>query len=166
MPGSSMRRHSSQPTQASTRGALTTVAGIVRSPVAANLSPSRPEREPTTSVSLAIAKLGMLITNSRDDSTKDRVSVLLSITTATLGGSKSSGITQEAAMTFCIVPCALLIRTTGPWLRRRYAFASLTGSIMVAVCLLMNGLSLCGWPSVSRLPIFTRPMCAVLFAKI
>ena len=64
----------------------------------------RPDVEPTCRVRRASSRDGMFSANSPDASIMLRVSVFLSITTATLGGSKSSGIDQAAAITLTASP--------------------------------------------------------------
>ena len=70
----------------------------------------------TATTAPARALPGMPSTNSPAPSTRPRVWAPLSITTATLGGEKSRGMAQEAAMTLRRPWWALLTRVTGPWL--------------------------------------------------
>ena len=52
--------------------------------------------------------------SSPEASTRARVAVPAAITAATRGGSKSTGITHAAGMTFVRPPAADVTRTTGP----------------------------------------------------
>ena len=99
----------------------------VSSPSVLNLSPSRPDEEPAASVCAARLRVGSARTNSPDASISSRVKVDLSITTATLGGSKSRGIVHAAAITLRRPAWAEDTSTVGPWLRRRQALERGTG---------------------------------------
>jgi len=70
-------------------------------------------------VASACARHGTLSAKVPEASTSSRVSVLLSSTTVTLAGVKSSAIAQAAAMMLRRPPCAALTSTVGPWFSRR-----------------------------------------------
>jgi hypothetical protein len=80
---------------------------------------SRPELLPSASVRSSCARVGTCSAKLPAPSSSTRVQVLLSSTTATFGGSKSSGIAQAAAMMLRCPPCAALTSTVGPWFMRR-----------------------------------------------
>ncbi len=109
-------RHSSHATQPSTSGAPTFEAGSGLKPERAHLSSSRPDSEPTAYTASSCARVGTLRTSSPLASTSSRVCVPSAMTTATLGGSKSIGMAQAAAITLVRPPDALLTSVVGPWL--------------------------------------------------
>ncbi|MNV94128.1 hypothetical protein D3C71_1888990 [compost metagenome] len=84
---------------------------------------------PTALVSCSCATVGTWITKRPLRSTSARVRVLLSSTTVSLGGAKSSAQAQAAAMTLSTPPWRAETSTVGPWLMRRCDFGRGTAAI-------------------------------------
>ncbi|MNJ56905.1 hypothetical protein D3C77_524690 [compost metagenome] len=118
--GSSITRHINQAEQPSTNGAACPSTRASCTPMLASLSGwSNRLRVPTWWVSCACAAVGTWITNQPLPSTNCRVRAVLSSTTVTLGGSKSSAQAQAAAITLSTPSWLADTSTVGPWFSRR-----------------------------------------------
>jgi hypothetical protein len=122
---SRITRQSSQATQPSIHGRPSVRDGWDDMLYWVNLSPasclSLPETLPTVKARSVCDLQGMFRAIMPVEDTCCRVYVALSMTTAILGGTNSTGMHHAAAMTFRLPSCIVLTRTVGPWLIRRLA---------------------------------------------